>query len=173
MHKTVLLSTLTLLGATNLRFASSTIVQQAACSGKGASMDLSSGTASSQKNVFGEDLQLCSIDPMTGYFRTGCCETGQGDSGVHTVCAVLTNDFLEYTKAQGNDLSTPRPQYGFPGLKAGDRWCLCALRWHEAFKAGKAPLVQLKSTNIKTLKLVPLEDLLTQAIDPREDKKDL
>ena len=78
---------------------------------------------------------------------------------MHTVCAVLTDDFLEYTKGKGNDLSTPRLEYGFPGLKAGDRWCLCALRWHEAFKVGKAPKVQLRSTNIKTLKLVPLEDL--------------
>lgn len=126
---------------------------------------------SSQKNVFGEELQPCSSDPMTGYFRTGCCETGVGDSGVHTVCAVLTDEFLEYTKKQGNDLSTPRPQYGFPGLKAGDKWCLCALRWHQAFQAGKAPGVMLKSTNIKTLKLVPYEDLIKHALDAPQEAK--
>ena len=117
--------------------------------------------------MFGEDLEPCSYDPMTGYYRTGCCETGPGDSGVHTVCAVLTEEFLEYTKSRGNDLSTPKPQFGFPGLKPGDRWCLCALRWHEAFKAGKAPKVQLRSTNIKTLKLVPIEDLLSLAVDSK------
>ena len=93
---------------------------------------------------------------------------------MHTVCAVLTKEFLDYTKGKGNDLSTPRPQYGFPGLRPGDRWCLCALRWHEAFKDGKAPNVMLRSTNIKTTKLVPLEDLMQLALDGKhEEKKDL
>ena len=131
----------------------------------------SEGHKSEQKNVFGEPLEPCSFDPMTGYYRTGCCETGPGDSGVHTVCAVLTQEFLEYTKSKGNDLSTPRPQYGFPGLKPGDKWCLCALRWHEAFKAGKAPNVLLRSTNIKTTKLVPIEDLKKLALDGNQEGK--
>lgn len=100
---------------------------------------------------------------MTGYYRTGCCETGPDDLGTHTVCAVMTQDFLNFSKSKGNDLITPIPAYGFPGLKAGDRWCLCALRWLEAYNAGFAPLVRLESTNEKTLKIIPLKYLIEKA----------
>jgi uncharacterized protein (DUF2237 family) len=110
-----------------------------------------------QKNVYGELLQSCSFNPMTGYFRNGCCDTDSSDRGRHTVCVVMTNEFLAFSKEAGNDLSTPQPQFGFPGLAAGDSWCLCALRWVEAFQAGKAPLVRLESTNLATLKVIPLE----------------
>lgn len=112
-----------------------------------------------QKNVLGTKLIPCGMDPITGFYRTGTCETGPDDRGVHTVCAELTNDFLEFTKSQGNDLSTPLPRFGFPGLKAGQRWCLCAARWAEAEKAGSAPKVILESTHEKTLSVVPLETL--------------
>ena len=91
------------------------------------------------KNILGGDLEPCSMDPVTGYFRDGCCRTGSGDYGVHVVCAVMTDEFLAFSKSKGNDLSTPIPEYHFPGLKAGDRWCLCAARWQEAFEAGMAP----------------------------------
>ncbi|TNV86002.1 hypothetical protein FGO68_gene6473 [Halteria grandinella] len=162
MNKIILSTTITLLSVTNgFRFATGANVQ-ASCSGKGGAGVQSDIDSPSQKNILGDALQPCSFNPLTGYFRTGCCETGPQDSGVHTVCAVLTEDFLEYTKAQGNDLSTPRG--GFPGLKAGDRWCLCAMRWHQAFKAGKAPGVLLAATNIKTLQMVPYEDLLKHAV---------
>jgi uncharacterized protein (DUF2237 family) len=101
---------------------------------------------------------------MTGFYRTGCCETGGDDHGVHTVCAVMTNEFLEFSKSVGNDLSTPMPQYGFPGLKEGDRWCLCASRWQQAFEAGKAPRVNLKATHLHTLEFVNLADLERYAV---------
>ena len=90
------------------------------------------------RNVLGEALQSCSTDPMTGFYRDGCCRTGPEDVGLHTVCAVMTTEFLEFSKSRGNDLSTPRPEWGFPGLKAGDRWCLCAARWRQADEAGMA-----------------------------------
>ena len=96
---------------------------------------------------------------MTGFYRNGCCETGGDDHGVHTVCAVMTAAFLEFSKRMGNDLSTPMPHYNFPGLKPGDKWCLCAARWQEAFEAGMAPSVNLRSTHIRTLELVELADL--------------
>ena len=115
-------------------------------------------------NVLGTDLEECSRDPLTGYYRDGCCNTGPGDMGVHTVCAVVTDQFLEFSKSVGNDLSTSIPEYNFPGLRDGDRWCLCASRWDEAFKAGKAPKVILVSTNIATLSIVKLEDLKKHAI---------
>ena len=118
-----------------------------------------------QKNVLDADLQDCSIDPMTGYFRDGCCNTGPGDVGTHTVCAIMTDEFLEYSKRQGNDLITPRPEFDFPGLKAGDTWCLCAMRWEEARRAGCAPRVKLTSTNIKTLEMVDFADLKAYQID--------
>ncbi|MFZ9421554.1 MAG: DUF2237 family protein [Ilumatobacteraceae bacterium] len=118
-----------------------------------------------QPNVFGDPLDPCSLDPVTGWYRSGCCETGGDDTGVHTVCAVMTDEFLEFSKAAGNDLSTPMPQYGFPGLKAGDQWCLCASRWQEAFEAGKAPKVRLRSTHALTLEFVRLEDLKKFAVD--------
>jgi uncharacterized protein (DUF2237 family) len=118
-----------------------------------------------QTNVLGSDLQDCSTDPMTGFYRDGCCNTGPGDSGTHTVCAIMSDEFLEYSLNKGNDLITPRPEFGFPGLKAGDGWCLCALRWEEARKAGCAPRVKLTSTNIKTLEMVEFEHLKAHQID--------
>ena len=119
----------------------------------------------SQRNVLGGLLGSCSEKPMTGFFRDGCCNTGDEDAGSHTVCVLLTDDFLEFSKIRGNDLSTPRPGFGFPGLKAGDRWCLCAARWREACQAGKAPRVVLNSTNEACLVIVSLDDLKRHAID--------
>lgn len=118
----------------------------------------------SAKNVFGEDLITCSTEPMTGFYRDGCCHTGPADQGRHVVCAVMTEEFLAFTKAQGNDLSTPRPEYRFPGLKPGDHWCLCALRWREAHEAGVAPLVVLEATHEKVLDYVRMEDLVAKAV---------
>ena len=118
-----------------------------------------------QKNVLGFDLELCGSDPVTGFYRDGCCNTGPGDIGTHPVCAILTDKFLEFSRSKGNDLITPRPEFGFPGLKAGDQWCLCALRWEEARHAGKAPSIKLTSTNLKTLQLVNLEDLKSHSYD--------
>jgi uncharacterized protein (DUF2237 family) len=117
------------------------------------------------KNILGGDLEPCSVDPMTGYFRDGCCRTGSGDYGVHAVCAVLTDEFLAFSKAQGNDLSTPNPQYNFPGLKAGDRWCLCAPRWHEAWQAGMAPKIVANATHISALEHCDGKALREHAID--------
>jgi len=117
------------------------------------------------RNVLGEVLELCSTQPMTGFFRDGCCHTGREDVGSHTVCAVMTAGFLEFSKSRGNDLSTPRPEFGFPGLKPGDRWCLCAARWREAYEAGKAPHVVLGSTHEATLEIVPLDVLRKYALD--------
>ncbi len=110
-------------------------------------------------NVLGTPLKPCSLDPLTGYFRDGCCETGPSDRGRHIVCAVMTDEFLAYSKAQGNDLSTPLAIYNFPGLKAGDQWCLCLDRWREAHKAGKAPLLVLESTHQIALERVELSVL--------------
>ena len=118
-----------------------------------------------QKNVLDSELQDCGISPMTGFYRDGCCNTGPGDVGTHTVCAIMTDEFLEYSKSKGNDLITPRPEFDFPGLKAGDSWCLCALRWEEARQAGCAPRVKLTSTNIKTLEMVEFDDLKAHQID--------
>lgn len=115
------------------------------------------------KNVFGEAIIPCSLEPLTGFFRNGCCETGAEDVGTHTVCAVVTSEFLEFSKSRGNDLITPRPEYLFPGLKPGDKWCLCATRWLEAWKAGVAPSVVLEATNEASLKIIPLEALVTKA----------
>ena len=117
------------------------------------------------KNVRGGDLESCSTDPMTGFYRDGCCNTGAGDDGVHTVCAIVTDEFLAYSAAQGNDLSTPMPQYGFGGLTDGDHWCLCAPRWQEALEAGKAPLVRLDATHAQTLEWCSLADLESHAAD--------
>ena len=108
------------------------------------------------RNVMGGELLSCSLDPVTGFYRNGCCETGPEDMGLHTVCAVMTDDFLAFSKSMGNDLSTPRPEYGFAGLKAGDRWCLCAPRWKEALDAGMAPKLVLEATHEETLAIVPL-----------------
>lgn len=110
-------------------------------------------------NVLGTELQSCSFDPMTGFFRDGCCRSGAEDIGLHLVCARMTEEFLIFSKSRGNDLSTPMPQYHFPGLKPGDQWCLCVLRWKEAFQAGVAPQVVLEATHISTLEFVDLEDL--------------
>lgn len=116
-------------------------------------------------NVLGEPLADCSHDPKTGFFRTGCCDTGPSDRGLHTVCAVVTEEFLAFSKARGNDLSTPRPEFAFPGLRPGDRWCLCAARWLEAHEAGVAPRVALTATHLRTLDIVPLDALKGSAID--------
>ena len=116
-------------------------------------------------NVLGEPLQPCSIDPMTGFFRNGCCSTGPEDAGRHVVCAEMTDVFLAFSKTRGNDLSTPRPEYDFPGLKAGDRWCLVAMRWQEALEAGMAPRVALLATHQAALRYVKLEDLKRHALD--------
>ena len=111
------------------------------------------------KNILGTDLQLCCTDPMTGFFRDGYCHTNQMDQGTHVVCAIMTDAFLEFTQSRGNDLSTPRPEYQFPGLKAGDCWCLCALRWKEAQEAGVAPLIKPEATHEKALELIDAEVL--------------
>ena len=106
-----------------------------------------SGRRPAPRNVLGEPLEICSINPMSGFYRDGCCNTGREDIGSHTVCAVMTAAFLEFSKSRGNDLSTPLPEVGFPGLKPGDRWCLCAPRWQEAFEANQAPRVVLRATH--------------------------
>lgn len=116
-------------------------------------------------NVLGGTLQPCSIQPITGFFRDGCCATGPEDVGSHTVCTIMTADFLAFSRSSGNDLSTPLPQYGFPGLKPGDRWCLCAPRWREALDAGAAPQVVLQATEASALDFCRLEDLKAHAAD--------
>ena len=115
-------------------------------------------------NVLGTPLLTCSIDPLTGWFRDGCCRTGKGDHGVHVVCVRVSEAFLEYSKSRGNDLSTPRPEYQFPGLKPGDRWCLCATRWQEAFQAGCAPHVVLEATHESALEFIDLADMKRHAV---------
>ena len=123
------------------------------------------------RNVVGGELQECSAEPLTGFFRDGCCATGPEDAGSHTVCAIATDEFLEFSLRAGNDLSTPRPQWGFPGLEAGDRWCVCAARWLEAHDAGCAPPVLLAATHERALDVVPIETLLASAVeaDPATD----
>ncbi|HEX9681886.1 MAG TPA: DUF2237 domain-containing protein [Acidimicrobiales bacterium] len=116
-------------------------------------------------NVLGTELATCSTDPMTGYYRNGCCDTGQGDLGVHTVCCRVTAEFLDFSVAQGNDLVTPMPQHGFPGLQPGDQWCLCATRWRDAYDAGVAPPVVLAATHLGTLEWVSLDALAAHAVD--------
>lgn len=115
------------------------------------------------KNVFGEPLKICCTAPMTGYFRDGLCRTITEDTGTHTVCAVMTNDFLRFSASRGNDLISPMPYFQFPGLKEGDKWCLCVSRWIEAEKAGKAPSLVLEATHEKTLEYAPLEMLVKYA----------
>mgnify|MGYP002628102589 CR=1 FL=1 len=117
-------------------------------------------------NVLGGMLEPCSIAPVTGFYRNGCCDTGPSDRGMHTVCAVMTDEFLALSKYLGNDLSTPRPEFGFAGLKAGDRWCLCAGRFLQAHEEGAAPKVRLEATHLATLEIVPLEVLSGYALDP-------
>lgn len=111
-------------------------------------------------NVSGKPIQPCSMQPLTGFYRDGCCTTGVDDLGMHTVCIIADEDFLNFSKSRGNDLSTPRPEYQFAGVRPGNRWCLCALRWVEAYEAGKAPLVVLEATNKDVLKNIPFELLL-------------
>jgi uncharacterized protein len=111
------------------------------------------------RNVLGTELQTCSVDPTTGFYRDGCCHTGGGDIGIHVVCAEMTDAFLRYTASRGNDLSSPRPEFDFPGLRPGDRWCLCVSRWVEAWEAGVAPPVILESTHVAALEFVSLDTL--------------
>ncbi len=117
-------------------------------------------------NVLGGELETCSIEPLAGYLRDGCCNTAAGDTGVHTVCAVMSDAFLEFSAAMGNDLSTPRPEWGFAGLRAGDRWCLCAPRWQEALEAGHAPDVVLAGTHELTVEWCDRAALIAHAVDP-------
>ena len=117
------------------------------------------------KNVFGDDLIACSMDPLTGFFRTGKCETCGDDTGMHTVCVEMTTEFLAFSKRAGNDLSTPRPEYQFPGLQAGDRWCLCMPRWIQALEAGMAPRLHLKATHMSVIEHISMEVLLEYAVD--------
>jgi uncharacterized protein (DUF2237 family) len=116
------------------------------------------------RNVLGEPLVACSFDPLTGFYRDGCCKTGPEDTGSHLVCAIMTDDFLKFSKMVGNDLSTPIPQWRFPGLVEGDQWCLCMNRWKEAFYAGCAPKIKLESTHIKALEFVELDILKLYAV---------
>jgi hypothetical protein len=116
-------------------------------------------------NVFGEALESCSERPLTGFFRDGCCNTSEQDAGSHTVCIRVTKEFLEFSRFRGNDLSTPHPEFGFPGLEPGDRWCLCAARWLEAHEQGMAPKVYLRGTHQRALEIVPLETLRRFAVD--------
>lgn len=117
------------------------------------------------KNVFGGDLMVCSSDPMTGFFRTGTCDTCGDDVGMHTVCAEMTEDFLKFSRLAGNDLSTPRPEYQFPGVQPGDRWCLCLPRWLEALEAGMAPRLVLRATHMSAIEHISMETLLEHAVD--------
>jgi uncharacterized protein (DUF2237 family) len=120
---------------------------------------------SASRNVFGEPLEGCARNPMTGFYRDGCCNTGVDDAGSHTVCIVATAEFLAFSASRGNDLATPLPDYGFPGLRPGDRWCLCAPRWQEAHEAGQAPRVVLRATHEGALRYCALADLKRHAID--------
>ena len=123
-------------------------------------------------NLLGEELEPCSFDPLTGYFRDGCCNTGSGDVGVHTVCVVVTEEFLAFSLAVGNDLSTPMPQYGFRGLRPGERWCLCAPRWQAAYEAGMAPQVVLAATHELSTEWCDREALFAHAIDGPDADED-
>ncbi|MCW8126264.1 DUF2237 family protein [Microbulbifer halophilus] len=116
-------------------------------------------------NVFGDPLQACSLDPVTGFFRDGCCNTNEQDLGSHTVCVEMTEEFLQFSRSRGNDLGTPVPEFGFPGLKPGNRWCLCAARWLEAQEADAAPRVYLQRTHVKALEIIPLKLLRQYAVD--------
>ena len=123
------------------------------------------GRRSASRNVLGEPLEICSLKPMTGFYRDGCCDTGREDVGSHTICAVMTSAFLDFFQSRGNDLSTPVPEFGFPGLKPGDRWCLCAPRWQEAFEAKQAPRVVLRASHEAALAYCSLADLKRFAVD--------
>ena len=122
-----------------------------------------------QLNIFNEPLEACSFDPVTGFFRSGCCETSEQDTGSHTVCAIMTEEFLKFSKSKGNDLSTPVPAFDFPGLNSGDRWCLCAARWLEAYEAGSAPSIIARATHRRALEIIPMEAcLLYTSPSPRD-----
>ena len=123
------------------------------------------------RNVVGGELLECSAEPLTGFYRDGCCATGPEDLGSHTVCAILTEEFLSFSRRIGNDLSTPHPQLGFPGLEPGDRWCLCAARWLEAHESGCAPPVLLAATHERALELIEIDTLLAYAIEPEESSR--
>lgn len=125
------------------------------------------------RNVLGGDLEPCGVDPVTGFYRDGCCSTGPDDLGNHSVCAVVSREFLEHQLSVGNDLVTPRPEFGFPGLEPGDRWCVCAARWQEAFEAGVAPPVVLAATHVRALEIVELDDLRKHAVDVPADPSSL
>jgi uncharacterized protein len=116
-------------------------------------------------NVLGGELKPCSTDPVTGFYRDGCCNTGPDDLGSHTVCILASKEFLEYSRFRGNDLSTPHPEFGFPGVKPGERWCLCAARWLEAYEQDMAPKIYLQSTHAKALEIVSIDKLKKHAID--------
>ena len=118
-----------------------------------------------QLNIFKEPLEACSFDPVTGFFRSGCCETSEQDTGSHTVCAIMTEEFLKFSKSKGNDLSTPVPAFDFPGLNSGDRWCLCAARWLEAYEAGSAPSIIARATHIRALEIIPMEAMKEFSLD--------
>lgn len=118
-----------------------------------------------QLNIFNEPLEACSFDPVTGFFRSGCCETSVQDSGSHTVCAIVTEEFLKFSKSKGNDLSTPVPAFDFPGLNSGDRWCLCAARWLEAYEAGSAPSIIARATHRRALEIIPMEVMKEFSLD--------
>ena len=117
------------------------------------------------KNVLGGELAVCSTDPMTGFYRDGCCNTGAQDAGLHVVCTQVTAEFLEFSRSRGNDLLTPNPLYRFPGLQPGDKWCLCAARWKEAYDAGMAPPVVLEATHVSALEFASLEELQEHAVE--------
>lgn len=117
------------------------------------------------RNVLGDELEMCGVDPVTGFYRDGCCRTGSEDIGLHLVCAEMTEEFLSFSQSRGNDLSTPRPEFHFEGLQPGDRWCLCVLRWKEALDAGMAPPVFLSATHVSALEFVNLDDLKAHALD--------
>ena len=123
------------------------------------------GRGGSARNVLGGRLEVCSLQPRTGFYRIGCCHTGPEDLGCHTVCVEVTEAFLAFSRARGNDLSTPRPEFGFAGLRPGDRWCLCAARWTEALEAAQAPGVVLRATEVNALAYCALEDLREHGID--------
>ena len=118
-----------------------------------------------QLNIFNEPLEACSFDPVTGFFRSGCCETSEQDTGSHTVCAIMTEEFLKFSKSKGNDLSTPVPAFDFPGLKTGDRWCLCAARWLEAYEASSAPSIIARATHRRALEIIPMEAMKEFSLD--------
>ena len=118
-----------------------------------------------QLNIFNEPLEACSFDPVTGFFRSGCCETSVQDSGSHTVCAIMTEEFLKFSKSKGNDLSTPVPAFDFPGLNSGDRWCLCAARWLQAYEAGSAPSIIARATHRRALEIIPMEVMKEFSLD--------